>query len=339
MNSVDTANMMAPQRAAGGKRVLCTTLIVLAAVALSACGNKEKKAGQSLASVNGEEITILQLNEELQRSGVQPAQQEAASKQLLEALIDRQLLQSEAAKDKTDRDPKVVQAIERAKALIVAQAYMQKKIGAVTKPNKQEVEEYFDKHPDFFTKRKQFDMRELVIATRDMGDPLKAAMDSAKSLEEVAVWLDAHQVKYGRTQLSRTSADLAPELSSKLLAMPKGQLFIIKEGERSMLIQIADIKDTPVSLAVATPQIEQFLFNKKNKEAADAEIARLRASAKIEYLQKAVAPAAAPAAAAPAAAPPAAPAATLAPEPVSAPAAATAASTAAMNDRGAAGLK
>jgi len=307
-------------------RLLCAGLVLLAAAGLSACGNKEKKPGQALASVNGEEITVLQLNEEMQRANVQAPQQEAASKQLLESLIDRQLLQNEAAKDKTDRDPKVVQAIERAKALIVAQAYMQKRIGTIARPTKQEVEEYFHKNPQFFSERKQFDMRELVIASADMNDQLKAAMDSAKTLDDVAAWLDTHKVKYARTQLSRTSADLAPELSAKLLSMPKGQLFIIREGDRTLLISLADIRDNPVTLAQAAPQIEQFLFNKKNKDAADAELKRLRATAKIEYLGKDAAPVAAAAAASGAA-----------PAPAAAPAAAKSSSEA--NDRGVAGLK
>ena len=311
-------------------RLLCAGLVLLAAAGLSACGNKEKKPGQALASVNGEEITVLQLNEEMQRANVQAPQQEAASKQLLESLIDRQLLQNEAAKDKTDRDPKVVQAIERAKALIVAQAYMQKRIGTIARPTKQEVEEYFHKNPQFFSERKQFDMRELVIASADMNDQLKAAMDSAKTLDDVAAWLDTHKVKYARTQLSRTSADLAPELSAKLLSMPKGQLFIIREGDRTLLISLADIRDNPVTLAQAAPQIEQFLFKKKNKDAADAELKRLRAAAKIEYLGKDAAPAAASAAASGAA-----------PAPVPAPAAppAAAQSSSEANDRGVAGLK
>lgn len=275
-----------------GKRLLCGGLIVLALAALGGCGNKDKKPGQALVSVNGEEVTVLQLNEEMQRAGVQPAQQEAARKQLLDALVDRQLLQNEAVKDKTDRDPKVVQAIERAKALIVAQAYLQKRVGNLARPTKAEVEAYYKEHPDFFTRRKQFDIRELVIGSADMSDALKKAMDGAKSLDEVAAWLDSHQVKYNRTALSRASSDLPPELNARLLAMPKGQLFVIKEGERSMLVTIVDIKDAPVTLEVAAPQIEQFMWNKKNKDAADAELARMRAAAKIEYLNPADKPAA-----------------------------------------------
>ena len=274
------------RRSVANKRWSGVALVLLVAVGLAACGDKEKKVGQALASVNGEEITVLQLNDELQHANVPAVQQETASKQLLESLIDRQLLQNEAVKDKIDRDPKVVQAIERAKALIIAQAYMQKRIGAIARPTAAEVEEYFNKNPQYFSQRKQFDMRQLLIATADMNDDLKAAMDRAKSLEEVAAWLDAHHVKFGRMQLSRSSADLAPELSAKLAAMPAGQLFIVREGERTLLISLADIKDSPVVLAQATPQIEQFLFNKKNKDAAQAELKRLRASAKIEYLNK-----------------------------------------------------
>lgn len=312
-------------------RLLCAAIVLLAVAGLSACGNKEKKAGQALVSVNGEEITVLQLNEELQRANVSAAQQEAATKQLLESLIDRQLLQTEAAKDKTDRDPKVMQAIERAKALIVAQAYMQKKVGSITRPSKEEVEDYFSKNPQFFSQRKQFDMRELVIASSDMNEKLKAAMDGAKSLEDVAGWLDANSVKYARAQLSRSSADLAPELSGKLLSMPKGQLFIIREGDRTLLIALADVKDTPVTLAQAAPQIEQFLFNKKSKDAADTELKRLRAMAKIEYMNQGSKAVASSAASAPSASVP------KASTPAPLPPPATSSSEA--NDRGVAGLK
>lgn len=283
-------------------------MVVALGAALAACGAKDKKPGQSLASVNGEEITVLQLNEEMQRSGVAASQQEAASKQLLQALIDRQLLQSAGVADKVDRDPKVVQAIERAKALLIAQAYLQKRMGTISPPTAAEVQAYFDKNPDYFSRRKQLDLRELVISTSDLDAKLKAAMDATKSLDDVATWLDANKVKYVRTQVSRTTSDLPPALASSLLAMPKGQLFVIKEGDRSLLISIADIKDAPVTLEVAAPQIQQFLTNEKTKEASTAEISRLRATAKIEYLNPKLAPAAtapAPDAAAAAGAPPA----------------------------------
>ena len=290
----------------------CAVVLLAAAAGLVGCGDKkEKSSGQALASVAGTEITMLQLNDELQRANLAPAQQETAKKQVLESLIDRQLLQSAAADEKLDRDPKTVQAIERAKALIIAQAYMQKHVGQVARPTRQEQQEYFDKNPGFFSARKQFEMRQLILATSDVTPEVTKLIDGAKTLDEVAEQLGARNVKFARNQLVRTSADLPPQLSAKLFDMPKGQLFIVREGERSVLSVITDIKDAPVTFEAVAPQIEQFLVNTKNKEAAAAEIKRLRAGAKIEYLNKAFAPGAAPAAPAPTAgaAAPAAPAA------------------------------
>jgi peptidyl-prolyl cis-trans isomerase C len=264
----------------------------LAAFALAACGDKDAvaKPGQALASVNGEEITTMQLNEELQRANITPAQQEAASKQLLRVLVDRQLLQNEAAKEKIERDPKVMLAIERAKAMIVAQAYMQKKVGVPARPTPAEIADYFSQHPEFFARRKQFVLHQLMLATRDLTPQVQAAAGASKSLEEMAAHLDASKIKYTRNQVTRSSSDLAPELSNKLLTMPKGQLFAVREGERSLLIGIGEIKDAPVTLETASRQIEQFLVNKRNKDAAEAELARLRATARIEYMNKSLAP-------------------------------------------------
>lgn len=312
--------------------LLRAAIAVALACTLAACGgDKSAKSGQALASVNGEEITAMQLNEELQRSGVsaEQAQQPAVSKQLLESLVDRQLLVNEAVKEKMDRDPQVVRAIERAKSLLIAQAYIQKKVGTVAKPTAAEVAAYYNAHPGFFSQRKVFDMRQLIINGSDIDDTLKGIIDNAKSLEEVAAYMDAHKVKFSRNQISRSSSDLPPELSARLLAMKPGQLFLVKEGARSVLATVVDIKDAPVTLEVATAQIEQYLFGNKNKEAASDEVKRLRAAAKIEYLNKAAEQPAA-AAATPA----------QAPAPVAAPAPAQQADTPSdANVRGVAGLK
>ena len=274
------------------KRV-STAALLLAAGAIAGCsGDKAPAArpGQALASVNGEEITVLQLNEEVQRAGVSAAQQQLASKQLLQALIDRALLQEEAAREKLDRDPKVMQAIERARSLIIAQAYMQKRIGDAGRPAEAEVQDYFDKNPQFFASRKQFTMNQLIMPAAAATPELRAVVDKARTLEEVAVMLDARKIGYGRAQVTRSTADLNPQLSSKLLSMPKDQIFFAREGARAMLISVADVVDAPVTLAIAAPQITQFLANRKNRELAQAEIGRLRSAAKIDYLHKEMAP-------------------------------------------------
>jgi peptidyl-prolyl cis-trans isomerase C len=328
--------------------MLKQVVALLAVAVLGACGQKAGEAtpGQALASVNGVEITVLQLNDELARAGVKAANEQAAGKQLLQALIDRQLLQGEAAREKLDRDPKVMQAIDRARALIVAQAWLQKRIGNLAPPTAAEIEAYYHAHPQFFSTRKQFSMDQLQLPAAALTPPLKAVVDSATSLDAVTGWLAANKVQAGRSHVVRSTSDLAPGLATRLLAMRKGQVFAVQEGERALVIALADVQDAPVTLAAARPQIEQFLMKQRQKELASTELARLRADARIEYLNKdfAMDPAApAPARQAVASTVPAAPANGVQPR-ADASASATASATAntaadAALDRGVAGLK
>lgn len=270
------------------KRLL-SVCVLAALTGLTACGKKDadtavKQPGQALASVDGEEITVMQLNEELQRANIQPAQQDAAKKQLLEALIDRQILEGQALKENMDRDPKVVQAVERAKSMILAQAYLSKHAGNAARPSRAEVEDYYNKNPQFFADRKLFNMNQVAIQARDFNDDVKAAADNAKSLDELAAWLDERKVKYGRAQLARAGTDMPAEMLGKLTTMERGKIFIVKEGDRANFMAINEVKEAPVTLDASSTQIEQFLFAQRNKEAAEAEIKRLRATAKVEYL-------------------------------------------------------
>jgi len=263
-------------------------LMLVAVAGLSACGSgtKEKAPGQSLAKVNGQEITIHQVNEEMMRANVPAEQKDAATKQLLESLIDRQLLLEEAKRDKIDRDPAVMQAIERAKAQIMSQAYLQKRLASIGKPSKEEIDAYFTAHPEIFTQRKEYDMVQMAIESKDFSEDLKAYLLTTKSLPEMAAWMDQHKVKYVVNRQARSTADMPPELTKKIQGLRKGQMFVIQEGNFHVLVGLNDIKDNPMTAEVAAPRIAQFLSDKKNKEAAQAEVKRLRTAAKIEYLNQ-----------------------------------------------------
>lgn len=250
---------------------------------LDACSNKEKKVGQVMAKVDGEEITVLQINDELRRSGLSFDNQDVATKRLLETLIDRQLILAEALRHKVDRSPETLQAIERARSQIIVQAYLKKAMSQISKPTANDIHEYFIAHPEYFTKRKQFDLQQLILAANDVNNELKSIIDDAHNLESVATWLDKHNVKYKRGSLSRNTSDMPEMVVDKLKEMKRGQLFIISEGENTMLNFISDIKSSPVSEKASLTQIEQYLYNKKTKEAMDAELTHLRSLAKIEY--------------------------------------------------------
>lgn len=274
------------------RQALLGALTLVAAVSLSACDTQASTEGKvepslPLVKVNDVEIVMLQPVDGKAPVGAQPsAAKETVDKQLLETLIDRQLLQEAAIRNKLDRAPQVVQTIERAKTEILAQAYLQDKFAAIGTPSKIEVDAYYQAHPELFTQRKLFHMKELVVATKDFSPQLKASLDSAKSIEQVSAWLDKNHVPYERSQVSRSTADLAPEMITKLQAMRKNQLFIVKAGEYTMVDSLYDVKLSPVTAEAAAPQIASYLRNERRKEIGAVELERLRASAKVEYLHK-----------------------------------------------------
>jgi peptidyl-prolyl cis-trans isomerase C len=266
-------------------RLRASSLLIFVVIGVSACGDKENMAGQALVRVNGDEITILQLNDEIKRAGMKTDMQDAEKKHLLESLIDRQLLTEEGSRINIDRTPEVLQTIERAKSQIISDAYLDFIVSKIAPPTEEEIDEYFQAHPEYFAQRKQFDMDQIIMATKDLDDEFKKFINSSKSLDEVAAWLDMHHVRYARGQLSRSSTDLPEPVITKLREMKKDQIFIINQGDNSLLSSIANVKDSPVTAQDAAPQIKQYLINKKSKQAADAEVARLRSLAKIEYLK------------------------------------------------------
>lgn len=291
MSKLHVSSSAKVENSASRKWLLCGALLLVAGLGLSAC-SKEKGGGQSLARVNGEDITVLQVNDELAHANIPADQQQDASKKILESLIDRQVIVDEATREKIDRSPGVQQAIARAKAQIIEQAYLQSVTSKIDKPTTAEMSDYFRKHPEIFGNGKVYDMNSLLIAGRDMNDKLKAELESAKTLEEIATWMKNHDVHFARGVASRNTMSMPPEMASKLMTMHVGQMFVVNEGGNSMIVSIAAIKDNPIAFEDAAPAIEQYFKMKNTKEAVDTEVKHLRSLAKIEYLN-APAPAAA----------------------------------------------
>jgi len=265
-------------------------LMLLTVMNLTACDDQKKKNGQVVARINGEEITAPQLEAELQYAGRlqdnSAAPRQATREQAMEALIDRQLLLDEALRNKIDRDPALIQIIERFKTQAIVQAYLESRSGDQEQPGKAEIDSYFQAHPEMFAHRKVFEVEQLIIADQDFSAPLKAMMDSSRSLDQVAAWLRQNKVAHVQRHYSYSSADLPPEVGSRLQRLGRNHLFVMKDGERDLLCALTELRDSPVTSDAAAPQIERYLMSKKMQEIAISEITRLRSSAKLEYVKK-----------------------------------------------------
>lgn len=257
-------------------------LAVLAAfvTVLGACG-KADLPGQPVARVNGQPITEQQLGNELLR--VKSAGHPDRGDKALEDLVDRELLQAEAVRQRLDRDPHVAAALANARAEILAQAYLQSRVAYVAAPSRSELRDYFDKHPEKFSARKLFHFNEISLPAAELTGELKAAMDAARTLDDVSAWLDGRRIAHAQARRIRSTSELPDALLARIGSMQVGQMLIIQEGSSALLLAIADIQDSPLDFSAASPEIERLLLSERGQQMGKAELARMRASAAIEY--------------------------------------------------------
>ena len=151
-----------------------------AVLVLAACGgSRTRPASQTAAKVNKDEITVHQINFVLQQQrNLRPEQADAASKQILERLIDQQLAVQKADDLKLDRDPRVVQQLEAAHREILARAYLERVGEAATKPTPEEIKKYYDDKPALFKDRRIYSIQEIAIEAKP--EQVQALRDQAR---------------------------------------------------------------------------------------------------------------------------------------------------------------
>ena len=300
-------------------RPMLPLLVVCSVLMLAACGDKDKakdKASQTAAKVNKEEITVHQINFVMQQQrGLKPEQAEAASKQILERLIDQELAVQKAGDLKLDRDPRVVQQLEAVKRDILARAYLEKVGEAAPKPTPEEIKKYYEDRPALFKQRRIYNLQEIAVEAKpEQVAEVRAKLAAAKTIAEFIEYLKGSGLRFGTNQAVRPAEQLPLASLESFAKMQNGQAAVVPTPNGLQVVVLAGSRDEPVTEEQARPAIEQFLLNERKRKLIEEDVKSMRAGAKIEYVGKFSAPAAsgasaasAPAATAPAAAPAPAP--------------------------------
>ena len=268
-------------------------LPLLIAVLVVGCGDKkevtaadEKSATQVAAKVNGTELTVHQVNYALQRiPNIDKDQIEAASLQVVSNLVDQEVVAQKALADKLDRDPVVVQALDAARRRILAEAWMDRKLGTPAEPSETEVSDYFDRHPELFAKRKIYRLQEIAIkAPKDKHDAIRAQLGVSKTLNDFAEWLKAENYPMKAAQGVKPAEQLPLNILPQLAQMPDGQTMVVNAPDGLMVVMVAGSQVQPVTLEQASPAIAKLLQTQARHKAAKAELDALKAAARIEFV-------------------------------------------------------
>lgn len=274
-------------------RTLALLPVVVAAALVAGCGDKsssgEGKATQTAARVDGNEITVHQINQILERQqGLKPEQAEAASHRVLESLIDQQLAVAKAEEQKLDRDPQVVQMLEATRRGILARTYLEKAAASgSTPPTAEEVRKYYDEKPALFSERKVYALQEFTVSVA--GEPGKVLLEQLKATRgptEFVEVLKASGAKFTTNQVTQAAEGLPLGIIGPLSKVSDGEALYITGGDGFKAILVVASRSQPVAFDQAKPAIEQYLTAERRREFALKEMKGLRDAAKVEYLGK-----------------------------------------------------
>lgn len=261
--------------------------VVLAAL-LAGCDSapQEPQATQVAATVNGEEITVHQLNFELSRiDGIAPDKIREAADQVLRGIVDQQLFMQQAIENKLDRDAGVVRALDAHRRQVLAQKYREQVSEKAPRPNDAEIRQYFEKHPELFSERRIYRLRRLSVqVTPENVEAVKARHAESRTLNDFVQWLQAQRIPARAADTVDPAERIPMEILPRLHALKDGEQLTVQAGNTLNILLITGSQSQPVSEEQARPMVERFLLNARKRELVAGELDRLRAQAKIAYL-------------------------------------------------------
>jgi EpsD family peptidyl-prolyl cis-trans isomerase len=330
-------------------------LVATAALALAGCeklgiGGKSAPKGQVVATLDGQEITVLEVNAELAGTAIPPTMSRRdAEKVALENIITRRMLSKAAEERELNKRPEFLLQERRASEQLRVQALARDIASKVVVPTRDEADKFISENPFLFENRQFLILDQIQFLRPENVE--KLGLEAAKTMPEVEAILAANKIQFRRQPASLDTLGANPafvkEVTNVLAKNPE-ELFMFAtrpEGAPAPVILVNQVKETrvqPFTGDKAREYAVNFLRNERIQNALRTEVERQQKSqtervvfqpgweppkkkpgaTKAAGMELSSAPAAdtaaaaaAPAAAAPTTAPAAAPAAAPAPAP------------------------
>ena len=252
---------------------------------LCACGagSKHEAENQVVAKVNGDGITLRELNDYFSRIESRSASDAKIDKmQVLDAVVDERLLVQRSIENGLDREPETIAAVGRARRRVLAQAAIDHATGGA-KVSYREISTFYKGHPDLFERRKTYVFRRFDLVAKELQPSLKAELDKAGSSAEVGSILKSANVNFTDHTEIRAAELLPAEVLKRAAEMQNGDILIFRQPSQVVMMQLMKSIPEPVDIARATPSIRAFLSDSRRRNAAASLLKGLRQDAKIEY--------------------------------------------------------
>ena len=260
------------------RRVMILASVAAFALTLVGCGGKKGVAeelakGQVVATVDGKDVTIHQLNAELAGMAL-PAGEQRKQVEIgaLQSLVSRTILADLARERGIDKSPQYVLQQQRADEALLVQMLQRDIASKIAPPTRVEADKFMADNPDLFAQRKIYSLDQIQFQMPQDLQKLKG-YEPLKTMEEVENRVIEDGLEHRRQNSQLDSVGANPELIRQIAKLPPGEIFIIPANGSVVASKITNVQTVPYTDAKATEYAMMMLQQKKIGDATEKQLA------------------------------------------------------------------
>lgn len=236
---------------------------------------KKPPTGQVVATVQGREITVRELNLEMGGAQVSdPKARKALEQEALNRIITRKILAKAATDQGLDKTPDFIIQRGREIETILAQDLQAKIASQVPTATKDEAQAFIAAHPDIFAERKVWLLDQIRIG-RPRDPRVLKTLEPLKTLPQVELQLNQLHLQFQTVQTPFDSVGADPKFVDEILKLPAGEIFIFPSGDSVLINQIRETKVVPFTGDPATSYAQNVINRQRTQEVIKRQMAEI----------------------------------------------------------------
>lgn len=266
------------------KKWLILPLILLA---LAACTKKEQ--GKTLATVDGDVITMEQFTAELDKIPTNMKMlvvSQSGKRSFLDRLIVKKLLLKEAKKDNIEKNKEFQDRLTDIKDQLIIESLLKKKVQMNLNLTDEDMKKYYDTNKEQFKRDQEIETSQIVLKTEQEAKEIQGKLIKGESFEDLArtYSIDPSAKATGGKIGYHPKGTLIPEYEQAAFKLTKaGQLSPIVKTQLGY--HIIRLEGTKPPSYVPFEEVKEFIKQKmgqeKQAEVLEKYIAELKKNAKI----------------------------------------------------------
>jgi peptidyl-prolyl cis-trans isomerase C len=262
-------------------RIFSGLAMVAVLVGTAAC--KREATGQVAAVLNGEEVTLQEINNEIGNANLpNNADTKLIQQAALQRILDRRLLAQAAREDGMDKTSEYLIREKQLQDALAIQLMTKKVSSAVAVPTEGQIEKYQADHPVMFAGRNVYSMDRLQFQMPNDRSVLQA-LQPLHTLAAIVQKLDQLGLKYVRSHGEADFATMPKQALNQILSLPPGEPFIIPENGIINVNVLTGSRPEPLAGPEANKIAVQAIRNEEMAKTIEARRKAKWAAVKVEY--------------------------------------------------------